>query len=57
MVFPVVKDRPVLVTALAEKCEVLLTLDRADFHEKLGGQVYGMLIRTPGEWLSEVLAR
>ena len=43
------------VTALADKCGVLLTLDRADFHNKLGDQVYGMLIRTPGEWLAQVL--
>ncbi len=56
LVFPVSKDRPVVITALAEKCEVLLTWDRADFQGKLGNQVYGMLIRTPGDWLAEELA-
>jgi len=56
LVFPVSKDRPVVTTALAEKCEVLVTWDRADFQGKLGGQVYGMLIRTPGDWLAEELA-
>jgi predicted nucleic acid-binding protein len=50
------KDRPVVITALAERAHVLLTWDRADFHRKLGSQVYGMLIRTPGEWLEEVLS-
>jgi predicted nucleic acid-binding protein len=50
------KDRPVVITALAEKAEVLLTLDRHDFQAKLGGQVYGMMIRTPGDWLAEILS-
>ncbi len=35
LVFPVAKDRPVLVTALAW-ADVLLTLDRADFVNLLG---------------------
>lgn len=52
--FPKAKDKPVLVSALAADCEVLLTLDRADFHQKLGRQFYGMSIRTPGEWLMEM---
>jgi predicted nucleic acid-binding protein len=56
LVFPVSKDRPVVITALAEKCTVLLTWDRADFHGQLGNQVYGMLIRTPGDWLADELA-
>lgn len=51
LVFPKVKDRPVVITALAEKCEWLLTLDEVDFHGKLGREVYGMLIATPGEFL------
>ena len=32
----------------------LLTWDREDFHGRLGTQFYGMLIRTPGEWLMEM---
>ena len=51
LVFPKVKDRPVVITALAEKCEWLLTLDEEDFHGKLGRKVYGMFIATPGEFL------
>lgn len=51
LVFPKVKDRPVVITALAEKCEWLLTLDEGDFHGKLGCEVYGMSIATPGEFL------
>ncbi len=35
LVFPVAKDRPVLVTALSW-ADVLLTLDRADFVNLLG---------------------
>jgi hypothetical protein len=53
VIFPKAKDRPVLLSALATDCEALLTLDRADFHESLGRQFYGMAIRTPGEWLME----
>ncbi len=51
LVFPKVKDRPVVITALAERCEWLLTLDEEDFHGKLGREVYGMSIATPGEFL------
>jgi predicted nucleic acid-binding protein len=47
------KDRPVLISALSSKPSVLLTLDRADFHDRLGTQFYGIDIRTPGEWLME----
>jgi len=41
----------VVITALAEKCAWLLTLDREDFHGKLGCEVYGVSIATPGEFL------
>lgn len=51
LVYPVAKDRPVLVTALALECHALLTLDRADFQALLGSQVYGMIICTPGDWV------
>jgi hypothetical protein len=40
-----------VITALAEKCEWLLSLDEEDFHGKLGCEVYGMSIATPGEFL------
>ncbi|MFT4902107.1 MAG: hypothetical protein ACI81V_001392 [Lentimonas sp.] len=53
IVFDKAKDRPVLISALAEKPDALLTLDRADFHDRLGPQFYGISIRTPGEWLME----
>lgn len=45
------KDRPVLITALAEKCDVLLTLDRADFSSFFDRGVYGMKVMTPGMFL------
>jgi hypothetical protein len=48
------KEKPVLLTALAELCDYLLTLDRQDFHDKLGHQFYGVSIRTPGDWLFEM---
>lgn len=50
LVFPVPKDRPVLVTALAW-ADVLLTLDRADFINLLGSACYGMPILTPCDFL------
>ncbi|MGJ8640256.1 MAG: hypothetical protein ACSHYA_12780 [Opitutaceae bacterium] len=53
IVFEKAKDRPVLISALACKPVALLTLDRADFHDRLGRQFYGIAIRTPGEWLME----
>ena len=53
LVFPKAKDRPVVVTALAAEADVLLTLDRTDFHGALGRQVYGMDIRTPADFLME----
>jgi len=44
------KDRPILFTAAAWS-EVLLTLDRRDFAELLGGSFYGLPILTPAEFL------
>ena len=42
---------PVLITALAERCDLLLTLDKGDFGMLLGTEVYGMMILTPREFL------
>ncbi|MBC2596205.1 PIN domain-containing protein [Ruficoccus amylovorans] len=53
LIFPKAKDRPVVLSALAAKVDVLLTLDRQDFMGLLGSQVYGVAIRTPGDWLLE----
>ena len=50
LVFPVSKDRPVLLSALAF-AQVLLTLDREDFRGVLGGECYGLPIRLPSEFL------
>jgi predicted nucleic acid-binding protein len=52
LVFDVAKDKPVLVTALAY-ADVLLTLDRRDFGKLIGQTVYGLRVRTPGEFLRE----
>ena len=54
LIFQKNKDKPVLFTALASESEYLLTLDRADFHKKVGSQVYHVKIRTPGEFLTEL---
>ena len=54
VMFPKAKDRPVILTALAEQCAVLLTLDCVDFQKSVGGQFYAMAIRTPGDWLIEL---
>lgn len=53
LVFLKSKDRPVVITALATRSDVLLTLDEGDFHMKLGREVYGLRIATPGEFLLE----
>ena len=53
LIYRAVKDRPVVITALSLKTDVLLTLDRDDFHDLLGSSVYGLSIRTPGEFLKE----
>ncbi len=50
LVFPVSKDRPVLLTALAY-ANILITLDRADFMGALGAQCYGMPILLPYDFL------
>jgi predicted nucleic acid-binding protein len=57
LVFPKAKDRPVVITALAARADWLLTLDETDFHGKLGREVYGVRIATPGEFLVEQRAR
>jgi len=54
LIYRAVKDRPVVITALSLKSDVLLTLDRTDFHDLLGSSVYGLPIRTPGEFLREL---
>ena len=52
LIFPKAKDRPVVISALAEKCDWLLTLDETDFHGNLGREIYGMGIATPGQFLT-----
>jgi predicted nucleic acid-binding protein len=56
LVFPRAKDRPVVITALAVRAEWLLTLDETDFHGKLGREIYGLRLATPGEFLMEQIA-
>jgi predicted nucleic acid-binding protein len=53
LIYPIAKDRPVVISALSDGADCLLTLDRADFHDLLGSSVYAMKIRTPGEFLRE----
>ncbi len=50
VVFPVCKDRPVLLTALATS-QALLTLDRDDFGGFLGNHFYGLPLMPPSEFL------
>lgn len=45
------KDRPVLISALADRSKVLLTLDVGDFGLVLGTEVYGTLVTTPRDFL------
>lgn len=52
VIFKASKDRPVLFTALAWT-HTLLTLDRKDFSDLLGGDFYGLRVRLPHEFLRE----
>ena len=45
------KDKPVLISALADRSKVLLTLDLGDFGPLLGTEVYGTLVTTPRGFL------
>ncbi len=51
LIFPKAKDRPVLLSALGAEADVLLTLDEADFQKVIGFQVYGLQVRSPGQFL------
>ena len=51
LVYTKTKDRPVVITSLAENAEFLLTLDKADFKGLLGKKVYGVHILSPAEFL------
>ncbi len=48
------KDKPVLISALAAKSDVLLTLDKADFGLLPGTTVYGMQVSTPHDFLIRI---
>jgi hypothetical protein len=50
VVFAASKDRPILFTALAW-AKVLLTLDKADFADLLGGRFYGLEVMLPYAFL------
>lgn len=50
VIFAASKDRPVLFTALAW-ADVLLTLDRVDFANVLGGTFYGLDVPLPYDFL------
>ena len=56
LIFPVSKDKPVLLSALAA-ANVLLTLDRQDFIGLLGNQFYGMPLMAPSEFLENERAQ
>jgi hypothetical protein len=53
LVFSKAKDRPVVIAALELEADWLLNPDEGDFHQKLGHEVYGVSIATPGEFLLE----
>lgn len=52
VIFLASKDRPILFTALSS-AETLLTLDREDFADLLGGHFYGLQVRLPYEFLEQ----
>jgi hypothetical protein len=51
LLFTASKDKPVLISELADRSEVLLTLDIGDFGPLLGSEVYGMLVTTRRDFL------
>ncbi len=51
LLFDVIKDKPVHITAQAGKCDVHLTLDREDFGAFFERGVYGLRVMTPGMFL------
>jgi predicted nucleic acid-binding protein len=52
VIFAASKDRPILFTALAG-AEVLLTLDKRDFADVLGGSFYGIRVLLPYKFLEQ----
>ena len=50
VVFAASKDRPILFTALAW-ADVLITLDKTDFADVLGGTFYGLRVVLPYDFL------
>jgi len=52
LVYSKTKDRPIVITSLAEKAEFLVTLDKADFKGLLGTKVYGVHILSPAEFFA-----
>lgn len=51
LLFTPSKDKPVLISALADQSDMLLTVDIGDFGPLLGSEVYGMLVTTPRDFL------
>jgi predicted nucleic acid-binding protein len=51
-IFQATKDRPILFSALAW-ADVLLTLDRNDFGDLLGGLFYNLRVLRPGMFLEQ----
>jgi hypothetical protein len=47
------KDRPILMSACAW-ADVLLTHDKRDFAELIGGEFYGLAVISPGQFLSRM---
>ena|SRR5437867_3061419 len=52
VIFTASKDRPILFTALAW-ADLLLTLDKVDFADVLGGTFYGLRVLLPYEFLRQ----
>lgn len=52
VIFAASKDRPILFTALAS-AHTLLTLDRGDFADLIGGHFYGLRVNLPFRFLDQ----
>jgi predicted nucleic acid-binding protein len=54
IIFSKTKDRPVIFSALGAKADYLVTSDTTDFAHVLGTAVYGVRVRTPRTFLTEM---
>jgi hypothetical protein len=53
LVFPNATARPILLSALGAQAEMLFTPNEHDFQGVIGSRVYGVRVRSPGQFRME----